>query len=938
MKKYLVILIASLLVIFSSTSSFALTKLYETSESQVINSGTNLTKYKRLTDKGWLSINIIDVDLNDDNTTVSVLNSANGLQTFQNVKTMLTNEKNCIAAINADFFTGKTSKGNSIGMTIKDGKMLTSAYSENEVKDVFASFVLDEDNNVLFDYFSNKITLKNLKNDECILIAEINKWSSNYEYPVLYTKEWGEYSLGSTPELVLTELVVKNNKVAEVRYNEPAVEIPENGYVISTLGKTAEVISNSYKVGSKVELNIEVDFDIEKVKTAVSGGTLLVKNGTVATFTHNISGSNPRTAIGVSKDGETLYLITVDGRQATSIGVSQTELAEILIEKGIYTAMNLDGGGSTTMVVKELGDTLPTVENSPSDGSLRNVTNSIAILNTEKSGKLDKLLIEVDDVNVFVNCEKELKVKGYDKYYNPVEINSDKIEWTFSGVNATVKNNVLTAGNEAGNVKVTASIGKATGTISLDVLSQPNELTISPKKATIGEGGSVSFKISGQNKNGYFADLKNNEVEWKVVEGNGTIKNGVFTANSTGDYIISVTAGKATSYALVTVSSNVSKIANNFENENFIFKSYPEEVIGSVKLASDEVYAGSSSAKLDYDFTKTTKTRAAYLRFNEPVKLESNVESISVMAYSTASTSDQIKAKVTDANGNVQYLLLCKGLESSGWKELEVSLKGVAMPATLTDIYVAQDDASALTAGSVYFDNLSLMTNSTAENSETVLPKDIKGADALNVKTDLKLENAFRIAILPTLQDEKILLDNLKNKKIINTANKYSSVAVFAENCTSMLLGEITKEKINPSGYSVKNYDGTTIITLDISAGGIRATNSNQWLNLQSDIKNANKNILIVMNGNLESFQDADEKQLFIDVLCELRKSTSKNIWVVQTGDNTDYSMKRGVKYLSISNTQSAETNLETIQNSNYILITVDSGKMTYEIKNIYEK
>lgn len=938
MKKYLVILLVSLMVIFSNTSSLALTKLYETSESQVINSGTNLTKYKRLTDKGWLSINIIDVDLNDDNTTVSVLTSANGLQTFQNVKTMLTNNKNCIAAINADFFTGKTSKGNSIGMTIKDGEMLTSTYSENEVKDVLASFVLDEDNNVLFDYFSNKITLKNLKNDECILIGEINKWSSNYEYPVLYTKEWGDYSLGSTSELVLTELVVKNNKIIEVRYNEPAVEIPENGFVVSTLGKTAEVISNSYKVGSKVELNIDMEIDIEKVKTAVSGGTLLVKDGTVATFTHNISGSNPRTAIGVSKDGETLYLITVDGRQATSIGVSQTELAEILVEKGIYTAMNLDGGGSTTMVVKELGDSTPTVENSPSDGSLRNVTNAIAVLNTEKSGKLDKLLIEVDDVNVFVNCEKELKVKGYDKYYNPVEINSDKIEWTFSGVSAEVKNNVLIAGDEAGSVKVTASIGNATGTINLDVLSQPNELTISPKKSTIGEGGSVSFKVSGQNKNGYFADLKNNEVEWKVVEGNGTIKNGVFTANSTGDCIISVTAGNATSYALVTVSSNVSKIANNFENENFIFKSYPEEVTGSAQLVSDEVYAGNSSAKLDYDFTKTTKTRAAYLRFSEPVKLESNVESISVMAYSTASTSDQIKVKVTDANGSVQYLLLCKGLESSGWKALEVSLKGVALPATLTDIYVAQDDATVSTTGSVYFDNLSLMTSSTAESSETVLPKDIKGVDELNVETDLELENTFRIAILPTLQDEKILLDNLKNKKIINAANKYSSVAVFTENSASTLLSEITKEKINPSGYSVKNYDGTTIITLDISAGGIRATNSNQWLNLQSDIKNASKNVLVVMNGDLESFQDVDEKQLFIDVLCELKKSTSKNIWVVQTGDNTDYSMKRGVKYLSISNAKSAETNLETIQNSNYILITVDNGNMTYEIKNIYEK
>lgn len=938
MKKYLIILLTLVLLIFSSTNSLALTKLYETSETQVINSGTNLTKFKRLTDKGWLAINIIDVDLEDENTTVSVLTSSNGLQTFQNVKTMLTSNKNCIAAINADFFTGKTSKGNSIGMTIKDGEMLASTYSENEVKDVLASFVLDEDNNVLFDYFSNRITLDNLKSNESILISEVNKWSSNYEYAVLYTKEWGEYSVGSSSDLILTELVVKNNKVVEVRYNQSAVEIPENGFVVSTLGKTAEAISNSYKVGSKVELNIDMEIDVEKVKTAVSGGTLLVKDGKVATFTHNITGSNPRTAIGVSKDGKTLYLITIDGRQTTSIGVTQTELAEILVEKGIYTAMNLDGGGSTTMVVKELGDTDATIENSPSDGSLRNVPNAIAIMNTEKSGKLDKLLVEADNVNVFVNCEKELKVKGYDKYYNAIEIDKSKIEWSFSGVSASVKDNVLTAGNDAGSVVVTAKIGKAIGTITLDVLSKPNELTITPKKSTIGEGGSVSFKVSGQNKNGYFADLKNSEVEWKIVQGNGTIKDGIFTGKEAGDYIISVTSGNATSYALVTVSSNVSKLASDFETENFNFKSYPEEVAGEVSISDEEFYAGKSSAKLTYDFTKTTKTRAAYLRFDEPIELSKDVEAIKIMVYATASTSDQIKAKVTDANGSVQYLLLCKGLESSGWKELEVSLKNISLPATLTDIYVAQDDATALTSGTVYFDNLSLATNSTAETSSTVLPKDVKGTDELNVATDFSFENAFRIAILPQVAEEKILLDNLKNKKIINVANEYSNVAILPAQEDASLLSNITKNKVISNTYSVKNYTDVTIITLDISSGGIRATDSNQWLNIQTDIKNAKKNVIVTMNGNLESFQDVDEKQLFIDALCELRKSTSKNIWVVQTGDNTDYSMKRGVKYLSVGTSTTNEANLETILNSNYILITVSDSKMTYEIKNIYEK
>lgn len=937
MKKNVFVFLFVVICMLMCTNVFALTKLHETSETRVINSGTNLTKYKRLTDKGWLSINIIDVDLNDKNTSIGVLTSSNGLKTFQNVKTMLAGGNNCIAAINADFYNGTSVKGNIIGMTIKDGELLTSTYYENEVKDVLASFVLNEDNEAAFDYFTNKITLTNKSNDECICVSEVNKWSSNYEYPVLYTKEWGEKSLGSSAELILTELVVKNNKVIEVRYNEEAVEIPEDGFVISAIGNVAEVMKSSFKKGNRVELDIDMELDIDKVKMAVSGGTLLVKDGEIAEFTHNIAGSNPRTAIGLSEDGETVFLITIDGRQVSSIGVTQTEFAEILVEKGIYAAMNLDGGGSTTMVTRRLGDESSTIENSPSDGSLRNVPNAIGIFNTEKTGALSELLIEVDSVNVFVGCEKELTVKGYDKYYNPVEIDVDKIKWSYSGVPVSIEDNVLIGGDVAGTSTITASIGNAKASINIDVLSQPNELTISPKKVTIGKGESVIFKVSGQNKNGYFADLKNTEVVWNIEAGNANLKDGVFTADEPGDYIISVSAGNATSYALVTIDSSVSKLINDFEDLDFEFKAYPEEVTGNLEVSEEEVYDGKASAKLCYDFTGTTKTRAAYLRFNEPITLDKNAEKIEFMLYSTVSTSDQIKLRVVDAEGITKYLMVCKGLESSGWKEMSLNLEDVALPAKLVDIYVAQDNSEELTAGSVFIDDLKITYRTTAEESSTVLPLDIKGVDSLNVASELESENAFRIVIAPEMK-KGILLEHMKNKYLENVINKNSEIVIFPVQNSVEMLASIEKEKIIANGYGVRNHKTATIITLDISAGGLRITDSNQWIALKSAISNGNKNILIVMNGNLNDFTDEVEKQLFIDVLCDLRRSTGKNIWVIQTGDNTDYSMKRGIKYLSIAPNDYDNPTTENIVSTNYILITVNDGKMTYEIKNVFGK
>ena len=131
------------------------------------------------------------------------------------------------------------------------------------------------------------------------------------------------------------------------------------------------------------------NLDYEKIQFAISGGAMLVENGKVPnSFTSMIWGTNPRTAVGLSKDGNTLYLVTVDGRQNSSIGMTQTEFAELLVEKGIYNALNLDGGGSTTMVARKLGEENLQTVNSPSGGVLRMVTNAIGVYNTSKTSSI----------------------------------------------------------------------------------------------------------------------------------------------------------------------------------------------------------------------------------------------------------------------------------------------------------------------------------------------------------------------------------------------------------------------------------------------------------------------------------------------------------------------------------------------------------------------
>jgi len=108
------------------------------------------------------------------------------------------------------------------------------------------------------------------------------------------------------------------------------------------------------------------------VYNAIGGNKMLVESGQpVKPFTWEPMGGalekHPRTSAGISADGKRLIIIVIDGRQKRfSEGVTLPEMSEYLIEFGAYTGLNLDGGGSSTMVF-ENADGNPTIINYPSD-------------------------------------------------------------------------------------------------------------------------------------------------------------------------------------------------------------------------------------------------------------------------------------------------------------------------------------------------------------------------------------------------------------------------------------------------------------------------------------------------------------------------------------------------------------------------------------------
>ena len=116
-------------------------------------------------------------------------------------------------------------------------------------------------------------------------------------------------------------------------------------------------------------LTIDESFPLSDVDFVVGGSHVLIQNGAPAGGSLP-AGRHPRTAIGIDEEGF-VYLVVADGRSSASFGMSLAELQMYLDGLGLLNAINLDGGGSSTMVLRG------SVMNTPSDGRERPVASVI---------------------------------------------------------------------------------------------------------------------------------------------------------------------------------------------------------------------------------------------------------------------------------------------------------------------------------------------------------------------------------------------------------------------------------------------------------------------------------------------------------------------------------------------------------------------------------
>jgi hypothetical protein len=113
----------------------------------------------------------------------------------------------------------------------------------------------------------------------------------------------------------------------------------------------------------------------------ISGSSIMLQAGKLRPMPTTLETAlNPRTAVGITADGKTLILLVDDGRwKDHSVGMSTTELAKVMLNLGCTSALNLDGGGSTEMALRDPATGQLVVVNHPSEGHERPVANVLGI-------------------------------------------------------------------------------------------------------------------------------------------------------------------------------------------------------------------------------------------------------------------------------------------------------------------------------------------------------------------------------------------------------------------------------------------------------------------------------------------------------------------------------------------------------------------------------
>ncbi|MBQ8552081.1 MAG: phosphodiester glycosidase family protein [Clostridia bacterium] len=612
--------------------------------------------------------------------------------------------KTVFGAINGDFYSMQT--GVPMGVMIDGGKLITT-------DDAKYALGFLSDGSAIIGKPEISMTVTNLTSGgEAKKIDHLNKFPTIWGV-YMVTGDFASTTLSATESL---ELVIEldgditasgsvEGEIKDIITDKYNIEIPE-GCAVITVSESCESYSlfTDFKKGDRIRIDTKCAEIWDRIVTAVGGGDMILEAGVmpegIIDEDHEKT-VNPRTAVGLKPDGNVVFF-AVDGRTSASRGLKIEDLSAVMAELGCTYALNLDGGGSTTVMVKPSGSADTAYVNTPSDGSYRSISNGILFLSANESdGKPAALKVTPNTPYILRGSTITFTAEALDSSYMPVDVNfaPDSLVTAFAEEYpediGSVSSCSFTAGLTGGEYRLKVTNGDISGDVSVIVKDKLDELTVTPEATQIKPGtlltldieaisggkslhcdaGSFYYTLNGTHDvpdPGAYPDAMI-ICDLGYLDKNGNFQ--AFGGEYEGEVEIGVWFDEFVRYVNVTVSDK-SHVISDFEDDAAIDGFELTTPSGDAHIVpASHGYKSERGLEVGFTYNTEAQSKVMELKLREEVPMSSDAESIKLWIYGY--TTGVLSASVRDEDGNVydlSYTVTKDYSKQLGWRELTAEI------------------------------------------------------------------------------------------------------------------------------------------------------------------------------------------------------------------------------------------------------------------------
>lgn len=648
--------------------------------------GVEYGDYQLLTSIGPLSIHVVAVEPHRGDVRVESVLADNALDSHGETVGSMAKRTRAIAGINGDYFDiGNTNRPENI--VVRDGALLQVPYRRYALaitRDGFA--------HVAEFSFSGELRV----NQRTLSLSGVDELPPPNGGLSLLTPGYGRVRPQDDVTLVTLEPLSGTPPLARYRVTGIADNLSSQppGYYVA-IGPSEYTAVEAFDVGAVVEAGGTLEpIDLESIATAIGGGPLILHDGDWYDDADGPNGREfskriPCSGAAIAPDGR-LFLIEVDGRHPeTSVGLKRPEFAALMRSLGATEGLALDGGGSSTMAVRRLGESEPVVTNSPSDGVERPVGDGLFVYSTAPVGPAVRLVARPNVVRAVPGAEVPLRIAAVDAA-NHVAVAAAAVRVSVSPASLGEFRNGQFVALHPGYGRLFLRGDGLQGDVDIEVDATPARTRITPARPNVETDSTVALVPHAYDAHGYPLELPAS-LPWKSTAGSIDAR-GEFHAGS-HDADVTVRIGDALAVTRVTVGSH---------DEELPFAQYAHFVTiphgGQGGLAKD---AGCSSC-VELRFSFSGGERAAYAMTDVPLPNDTIG-----LTFDLQDDGSAARLRVALRNEiNEDVLLDATQLGEAGWRRVVVRFPPDAQASRLIAIYVLPSKGIELSEGSVVLRNV----------------------------------------------------------------------------------------------------------------------------------------------------------------------------------------------------------------------------------------